>query len=86
MLCCSDRTGNPAREPFLAEITDQLGQLAFREGSNQVCGARNFAAHSHIEGSVKTKRKTALGCIELCRGDTQIESDAGDWPDGNRGE
>ena len=85
-LRCGDRTGNSAGEPFPAEIVDQLCQLAFRQRRNQICGARDLAAHPHIERPVKAKRKAALWRIELHRGDPQIQGDARDWPDANRGE
>jgi len=86
MLRGGDRTGNSAGEPFLAEIADQLGELTFGQGRNQICGAWYLAAHPHIERPVRAKRKAALRRIELLRGDAQIEGDSGDWPDGERGE
>ena len=86
MLRCRNRAGNPAGEAFLAELADQLGQLRVRTGTQSDPQRSDLAAHPHIEGSVKAKRKTALGRVELRRGNAQIESDAGDRPDVDGGE
>jgi hypothetical protein len=85
MLCRGDCAGNPAGKAFFAIFADQRAQLPFGQGSNQIRGAWDLAAHPHIEGPVKTKRETALGRIELRRGNAQIEGDAGNRPDGHRG-
>ena len=86
MPCCGNRARNPAGEAFLAELANQFGQLAFGQGSNQIRSACTLAAHPHIEGPVKAKRKAALGSVELHRGNAQIESNAGDRLDGHGGE
>src|SRR5271169_273275 len=85
MLRCRNCAGNPAGEAFLAELLDQLGELAFRQRRNQIRSTWTLAAHPHIERSVKAKRKTALGRIKLRRGNAQIESDSGDRSDGYGG-
>src|SRR6516225_477418 len=83
LLCRGDCASNPAGKTFFAEFADQRAQLPFGQGSNQIRSARNLSTHPHIEGPVKAKRESALGRIELRRGNAQIESDASNRPDGH---
>ena len=63
---------------FLAEITDQLGEVALLETGNQIGGARPIASHAHVEWSVEAKGKPTLGAVELLRGNAEVERDTGD--------
>ena len=60
-----DRAGNPTGEALLAEIADQLGELRFGQGGDQIGGGLSIAAHPHIERPVKAKRKAAFRLVEL---------------------
>src|SRR5205823_3204088 len=63
---------------FLAEITDQLGEIALLETGYQIGGARPIPSHAHVERAVEAERKAAVGIVELLRGDADVERDAGD--------
>ena len=86
--CCTAAIARATRRAKRSSPKSRISSAssALGQGRNQIRGARTLAAHSHIERPVKAKRKTALGGIELRRGDAEIKSDAGDRLDGHRGE
>ena len=67
-----------ARMPLLAELEDDVGEIALRGLRHHVGGARAVAAHAHVERAVEPEREAALGLIELHRGHAEIEHDAVD--------
>ena len=67
-----------AREALLAERRDDGGKIALGRRVDHVGGARPVAAHAHVERAVLAEGKSALGLVELHRGDAEIEHDAVD--------
>ena len=77
-----DGAGDRARMALLAELEDDVGEIALGRLCHHVGGARAVAAHAHVERPVEPEREAALGLVELHRGDAEIEHDAVDrsWP------
>ena len=59
----------------ISSASSVSGRLATRSAALSPC-----AAHSHVERPVEAERETALGVVELHRGDPEIERDPGDRP------
>ena len=64
--------------PLLAELENDVGQIALRGLRHHVGRARPLRAHAHVERPVEPERKAALGLVELHRGHAEIEHDAVD--------
>ena len=67
-----------ARMALLAELEDDVGEIALGRLRHHVGGARAVAAHAHVERAVEPEREAALGLVELHRGHAEIEHDAVD--------
>ena len=73
-----DGAGDAAGVPLLAELEDDVGEVALGGLRHHIGGARSFAPHPHVERAVEPEREAALGLIELHRGHAKIEDDAVD--------
>ena len=77
-----DGAGDGARMPLLAELEDDVGEIALGGLRHHVGGARAFAAHPHVERAVEPEREAALGlssCIDDTPRSSTTPSTAG-WP------
>ena len=61
---------------LLAELKDDIGEIALRRLRPQIGGARAVRAHAHIERTVESEREAALGLVKLHRGHAEIKHDA----------
>src|SRR3974390_645318 len=68
--------GETARKFLLAQGCDDVRELRFVHRVDDVGGRRAFKAHAHVERAIETERKSALGFVELERGDAKIENHA----------
>ena len=73
-----DGAGDAARMALLAELEDDVGEIALGGLRHHVGRARPVAAHTHVERPVEPEREAALGLVELHRGHAEIEHDAVD--------
>ena len=73
-----DGARDAARMALLAELEDDVGQIALGCLRHHVGGARPLGAHAHVERAVEPEREAALGLVELHRGHAEIEHDAVD--------
>ena len=73
-----DRSRDPARLPLLAEVSEDLFQVALRSLIDQVRSGQLGKAHAHVEGACEPEAEAALRGPELQRGNAQVEERAGD--------
>ena len=71
-----DGEGDAARMALLAELEDDIGEIALARLRHHVGGARAVDAHAHVKRPVEPEREAALGLVELHRGHAEIEHDA----------
>jgi hypothetical protein len=80
--CRDDRARDPARRGFLAVGVQNLREFAFLQARKEiVCGHAAARIHPHVQRTVDLEGETALGLIELHRGDAEIKEHAVDPPD-----
>jgi hypothetical protein len=77
LSCRNNGARDTASKTFFAEVSDQFGELGLRQCLDEFPGGLARAAHPHVEGPIKAKGETPLGCVELRRRDAQIEGNAG---------
>ena len=73
-----DGAGNGAGMALLAERRDDGGKVALGCRGHDIGRGRSVAAHAHVEGTIAAEGKSALGLVELHRGDAEVEDDAVD--------
>ena len=72
-----DRVGDAAREPLLAVLRDDRGELRLVVAVHDVGGGeRLLGVHAHVERRVEAVREAALGPVELRAADPEIHQDA----------
>src|SRR5579862_7124949 len=62
--------------PLLAEPRDDICDLGFRRRVDEIGSRVAGNIHAHVEGTVGPKGKSAIGLVELERGDAEIEHNA----------
>src|SRR5271165_6439544 len=66
-------SGDSPRPPFLTEFVNRIGKLALIEAVYHLFGGQpRLRIHTHIQGPIRLKTKSALGALQLHRADTQI--------------
>ena len=82
-----DSLYNPLRHHLLAIVLNDPFQLFFRKCvDNIVSGEPSALIHAHIEGSVQGKAETPACCLQLMSRNPQVEQDAVNFPDVQRGQ
>ena len=71
-----DGAGDAARMALLAELENDVGEIALARLRHHVSSARPVGAHAHIKRTIEPEREAALGLVELHRGHAEIEHDA----------
>ena len=71
-----DGAGHGARVPLFAELENDIGKVFLTRGAHEIGHGRALPAHAHVERPVIAKGESALGLIELHRGDAEVEHDA----------
>ncbi len=54
-----DRARDTAGGAFLAELVEDVGEFAFRQGVDQVGGGRPMFSHAHVQRAVHAEGKPA---------------------------
>ena len=70
--------GDGAGMTLLAERSDDGGEIALGRMRHHVGCARSGVAHAHVERPIQAERKSALGLVELHRGNAEIEDNSVD--------
>src|SRR3974377_1922425 len=66
-------SGDSPRPPFLTEFVNRIGQLTLVEAVYHLFGGQpRLRIHTHVQGPVRLKTKSALGVLQLHGADTQI--------------
>ena len=73
-----DGAGDGARVAFFAEDRQDGCKVALGGRRHDVGRARSRGAHAHVERTVVAEGKSALGLVELHRGDAEVEDHAVD--------
>ena len=72
-----------SRTRLLAAAEQHLGELRLGHGGEPLGGRHAVRpVHAHIEGALLRETEAALRHIQLWRGDSEVEEDAGDSPPG----
>ena len=71
-----DGVRDRAGMPLLAQVENDVGEIALRGARNDGGGGRPVAAHAHVERPIVAERETPLRRIELHGRDAEIEDDA----------
>ena len=74
--CIDDRAGDPARPRLLAIAIDDVGNILFRGGVEEIGRTHAALAHRHVERAVRLEGKAAFGPVELHRRHADIQRDA----------
>ena len=71
-----DGARHGARMALLAEDVDDVGEIGFGGLRHHVRRRRPIMAHPHVERTAEPERKTALGLVELHRGNADVHHNA----------
>ena len=73
--CPYDGACDPPGSGLFAELAQNPHQLGLADRRKQLCRIRSPAGEAHVEWGVVSERETAFGCVELERGDAEVEQD-----------
>ena len=71
-----DGAGDPPGGALLAELEEDVGEVALGEPVDEIGGGGAGPAHAHVERPVPEEGEAALGLVELHRGDADVEHHA----------